>query len=122
MFEKYGIAMSRCLIVSKIREQCFLIFQLRLVSINTGFAALVLRFLRSNHDLIYRLAKSPLFLDTEERNGGEENMVLKNLKIAIQGLVLHLCAIEISTLLQNKHYRFVVRLLVLVQRLRNAVC
>lgn len=33
-------------------------------------------------------------------------MVLMNLKITIQGLVLNLSAVELSSLLQNRHYRF----------------
>ncbi|CAG9540633.1 unnamed protein product [Cercopithifilaria johnstoni] len=79
-------------------------FMLRLVSINFGCSAVILRFFRSNHDLIYRLASCSLFLDIKTQGDGEENMVLKNLKITIQGLILHLSAVELSALLQNRHY------------------
>uniref|UniRef100_A0A915PCU3 Uncharacterized protein n=1 Tax=Setaria digitata TaxID=48799 RepID=A0A915PCU3_9BILA len=79
-------------------------FMLRLVSINSSCSTIVLRFLRSNHDLIYRLASSLLILDIKKQYDGEESAVLKNLKIAIQGLVLHLSAVELSSLLQNRHY------------------
>ncbi|VBB30425.1 unnamed protein product [Acanthocheilonema viteae] len=75
-----------------------------LVSIKSGCSTVVLRFFRSNYDLIYRLASCSLLLDTKAQNDGEENMVLKNLKITIQGLILHLSAIELSSLLQNRHY------------------
>ncbi|VDN17964.1 unnamed protein product [Gongylonema pulchrum] len=83
--------------------RCFF-FQLRLVSLNTSCSALILRFLRSNYDLIYRLVLSPLFLNTDEYTEEEENVVLKNLKVTAQGLVLELSAIEISSLLQSHYY------------------
>ncbi|EJW87352.1 hypothetical protein WUBG_01736, partial [Wuchereria bancrofti] len=77
---------------------------LRLVSINCGCSTAILRFFRSNHDLIYRLTSFLLLLDTKKHNDKEEDIVLKNLKITIQGLVLHLSAVELSSLLQNRHY------------------
>ncbi|VDK74292.1 unnamed protein product [Litomosoides sigmodontis] len=79
-------------------------FVLQLVSTNSSCSTSVLRFFRSNHDLIYRLASCPLILDAKTKSDGEENMVLTNLKITIQGLVLHLSAVELSSLLQNRHY------------------
>ncbi|VIO94114.1 Uncharacterized protein BM_BM5020 [Brugia malayi] len=77
---------------------------LRLVSINCSCSTVILRFFRSNHDLIYRLTSFLLLLDTKTHSDEEEDMVLKNLKITIQGLVLHLSAVELSSLLQNRHY------------------
>ncbi|KAM3719353.1 Nuclear pore complex protein [Dirofilaria immitis] len=77
---------------------------LRLISINSDCSAVILRFFRSNYDLIYRLASSSLLLNTKPNSEGEEDLVLKNLKIAIQGLVLHLSAVELSSLLQNHQY------------------
>ncbi|EJD75955.1 hypothetical protein LOAG_16991 [Loa loa] len=77
---------------------------LQLVSISSGCSTVILRFFRSNHDLIYRLASSLLILNIRTHDDGEENMVLKNLKTTVQGLVLHLSAIELSSLLQNQHY------------------
>ncbi|MCP9261743.1 hypothetical protein DINM_005074 [Dirofilaria immitis] len=80
------------------------LFVLRLISINSDCSAVILRFFRSNYDLIYRLASSSLLLNTKPNSEGEEDLVLKNLKIAIQGLVLHLSAVELSSLLQNHQY------------------
>ncbi|VDM98182.1 unnamed protein product [Thelazia callipaeda] len=79
-------------------------FILRLVSGNSDFSAAVLKFFRSNYDLVYRLVSSPLFMDVNDVNNKDEYAVWKNLRITIQGLVLHVSAIELSLLLRSRHY------------------
>ncbi|VDK42605.1 unnamed protein product [Anisakis simplex] len=80
-------------------------FLLRLVSANESYGELVLRFLRSNNDLMFSLlacdAVSSCDLST---NDEEESIVMNNTKRMIQGYVLHLNAIELHSLLKIRHY------------------
>uniref|UniRef100_A0A0N5AVU1 MMS19 nucleotide excision repair protein n=1 Tax=Syphacia muris TaxID=451379 RepID=A0A0N5AVU1_9BILA len=80
-------------------------FLLRLVSAESGCSQIVLRFLRSNHDLVYRLASSSLFVaNTSVRLDGEEARVSVYLQHMLQGLILNLSAIELCSLLKISHY------------------
>ncbi|VDN50626.1 unnamed protein product [Dracunculus medinensis] len=77
---------------------------LRLVSVNAICAPAVLRFLRSNHDLIYRLASSQLFVSTDGCAEEEDSKMLINLRRFLQGSVLYLSSMELSSLLKIGHF------------------
>ncbi|KHN82761.1 Nuclear pore complex protein [Toxocara canis] len=79
-------------------------FLLRLVSGDESCGELVLRFLRSNHDLVFRLVSSHAVISSDWCVDGEESVVVENIQRMVQGYVLHLCAIELSSLLKIRHY------------------
>lgn len=93
-------------------------FQLRLVSVNAICAPAVLRFLRSNHDLIYRLASSQLFVSTDGCAEEEDNKMLINLRRFLQGSVLYLSSMELSSLLKIGHFRFFTNNLMIIHSLK----
>lgn len=86
--------------------------QLRLVHADTSCGELVLRFLRSNYDFVFRLLCSCAVLAPCSPSDGEDFVVFENIQRMIQGYVLHLCAIEMSSLLKIRHYRFASFLLI----------
>uniref|UniRef100_A0A915BZ70 Nuclear pore complex protein Nup205 n=1 Tax=Parascaris univalens TaxID=6257 RepID=A0A915BZ70_PARUN len=77
---------------------------LRLVHADTSCGELVLRFLRSNYDLVFRLLCSCAVLAPCSPSDGEDSVVFENMQRMIQGYVLHLCAVEMSSLLKIRHY------------------
>ncbi|KAL3121799.1 hypothetical protein niasHT_002027 [Heterodera trifolii] len=89
----------------------------RLCSIRAASSAILLRFLRSQYDLIYRLANSSIFCsiglptsvnpstnDTFSssflQNFGDESIALEVVHKTAQGVILELIALEVSTLLR----------------------
>lgn len=81
-------------------------FQLRLVAHTSASSQLMLRFMRSYHELVYKLATSPLFCRTDG---------VTIFARSIQAIILELVALEMAALLRQGHIEgpkaFVVALL-----------
>uniref|UniRef100_A0A914CLZ9 RecF/RecN/SMC N-terminal domain-containing protein n=1 Tax=Acrobeloides nanus TaxID=290746 RepID=A0A914CLZ9_9BILA len=79
---------------------------LKLVSFNSTSSNIMLRYLRSSNDLIYRLVTCPAFKNIDPvQNIDDVNVDVSYniLRRAIQGIILHLVALEVSTMLKSGH-------------------